>query len=141
MQEYLDFAQRHPFLMGAVSAVAAMIVWTELRRVTRRYKEVTAAQAVQLLNRESAWLLDVREEAEVRDGLIPDARRVALSQLSDRMEELRDVPGPVIAFCRNGIQSHRACRLLVREGLGPVYALKGGLTAWQEAGMPLEAAP
>ena len=138
MQEYLDFAVRHPFLTGAVSALLVMIVVTEVRRMTRRYKEISAAQAVQLMNRESAWVLDVREDREVQDGMIPSAQRIALSELPKRMEELRGQKGPVIAYCRTGIQGHRACRILAREGLDPVYNLKGGISAWQEAGMPLE---
>lgn len=140
MQEYLDFAFRHPFLMGAVSALLAMIVYTELRRLARRYQEVSAAQAVQLMNRESAWVLDVREDQEAKDGgMIPNARRIALSKLPERLEEIQGEKGPVIAYCKNGVQAHRACRILVRGGLAPVYNLKGGLNAWQDAGMPLEA--
>ena len=139
MQEYLDFAVRHPFLMGAVTALIVMIAVTEIRRLTRRYKEVTAAQAVQLINRESAWILDVREEQEVKGSIIPNARRIALSELPKRIGELKDQEGPVIAYCKAGVQAHRACKMLVGEGLAPVYNLKGGISAWQEAGMPLEA--
>ncbi len=139
MQEYLDFAMRHPFLMGAVSALVAMILFTEARRLTRQYKEVSAAQAVQLMNREAAWVLDVREDKEVQDGMIPNARRIALSELPNRMGELQGQKGPVITYCRTGVQAHRACRILAREGVAPVYNLKGGISAWQEAGMPLEA--
>lgn len=132
---------RHPFLMGAVSALVAMILFTEVRRLTRRYKEVSAAQAVQLMNREAAWVLDVREDKEARDGMIPSARRIALSELPDRMGELQKQKGPVIAYCSNGVQANRACQLLAREGMAPVYNLKGGIAAWREAGMPLEANP
>ncbi len=139
MQEYLDFAAHHPFLMGAVSALVAMILFTEARRLTRRYEEISAAEAVQLMNRESAWTLDVREDKEIQDGVIPSARRVALSELPKRVGELKDQKGPVIAYCKNGVQAHRACRILAREGLEPVYNLKGGIAAWREAGMPLEA--
>ena len=139
MQEYLDFAVRHPFLLGAVSALVVMIVLTEVRRLTRRYKEITAAQAVQLMNRESAWVLDVREDKEAQDGMIPNARRIALSELPERMAELKNEDGPVIAYCRSGVQAQRACRILAREGIAPVYNLKGGMSAWREAGMPLEA--
>ena len=139
MQEYLDFAVRHPFLMGAVTALVAMILVTEVRRLTRQYKEITAAQAVQLMNRESAWVLDVREDKEAQDGMIPNARRIALSELPKRIDELQEEKGPVIAYCRNGTQAHRACQLLVRGGMEPVYNLKGGISAWREAGMPLEA--
>lgn len=139
MQEYVDFAMRHPFMMGAVTALVAMIVVTELRRLTRRYKEITAAQAVQLINREDAWVLDVREDREAEGGAIPNAQRIALSQLQTRMTELQDKPGPVITYCRSGLQAQRACRMLAAAGLGPVYNLKGGMGAWREAGMPLEA--
>ena len=139
MQEYLDFAVRHPFLMGAVSALVAMILVTEVRRLTRQYKEISAAQAVQLMNRESARVLDVREDKEVQDGMIPSAQRIALSELPNRVGELQEQKGPVIAYCSNGMQAHRACRLLAREGMAPVYNLKGGINAWREAGMPLEA--
>ena len=131
---------RHPFLMGAVSALVAMILFTEVRRLTRQYKEVSAAQAVQLMNREAAWVLDVREDKEVQDGsMIPSARRIALSELPDRLGELQGQKGPVITYCRTGVQAQRACRILAREGMDPVYNLKGGISAWQEAGMPLEA--
>jgi len=139
MQEYLDFAMRHPFLMGAISALMGMILFTEFRRATRRYKEVTTTQAVHLINRESAWTLDVREDVDAKEGRIPDSRHIALSQLSGRMAELKDQEGPVIAYCKTGVQAHRACRLLAREGYGPVYNLKGGMTAWRDAGMPMEA--
>ena len=141
MQEYIDFAMRHPFLMGAVTALIAMIAVTEMRRLTRRYKEITAAQAVQLMNRESAWLLDVREEQEVKGSVIPNSQHIALSELPKRIGELKGQEGPVIAYCRTGMQAHRACKMLVREGLDPVYNLKGGIGGWQEAGMPLEASP
>ena len=130
---------RHPLLMGAVSALVAMILFTEARRLTRQYKEVSAAQAVQLMNREAAWVLDVREDKEVQDGMIPSARRIALSELPNRLGELQGEKGPVITYCRTGVQAHRACRILAREGVAPVYNLKGGISAWQEAGMPLEA--
>lgn len=137
MQEYLDFAARHPFLMGAVSALAVMILVTELRRAARRWREVGAAEAVRLMNREAATVVDVREPGEADGGVIPNARRVALSALPERAAEL--AAGPVIAYCGNGVRSQRACRLLARAGAGPVYNLKGGLGAWREAGMPLEA--
>ena len=139
MQEYLDFAARHPFLVGAAAALAVMILVTELRRATRRWREVGAAEAVRLMNQEAATVVDVREPGEASGGAIPHARRVALSALPAAAAEL--AAGPVIAYCGNGARSPRACRLLARAGAGPVYNLKGGLGAWREAGMPLEASP
>ena len=139
MQEYWDFVLRHPLLMGAVSALVAMIAFTEVRRLTRRYKEISATQAVQLMNRESARVLDVREDKEIQGSVIPNARHIALSQLPQHVTEFHGQGEPVIAYCQNGVQAHRACRLLVRGGVASVYNLKGGITAWREAGMPLEA--
>ena len=138
MNEYLEFAMRHPVMMGAVSAVIVMILVTEVRRTMRRYQEVTVTQAVQLINREDAILLDVREDAEHKDSALPNAQHIALSQLPSRVEEVEKLKQPVITYCRTGVQSHRACRLLSRQGIVPIYNLKGGLTAWQTAGMPME---
>ena len=136
MHEYLDFALRHPFLLGAVAALAALIAVTELRRATRRFRDVTVAQAVQLMNKEQAVVVDVRENLGARDARIPNARHLRTAQLPGQADALG---APVIVYCQNGVQSQRACRLLARASAGPVYNLKGGLASWREAGMPLEA--
>ena len=139
MQEYLDFAARHPLLMGALSAVVGMILYWEIRNATRGYKEAKVAQTVHLINRDSAWVLDVREDTDAHTARIPNSRHIALSQLSERIDELKDMSGPVVVYCGNGVQSQRACRQLVRASFDAVYILKGGLNAWRQAGMPLEA--
>jgi len=135
MQEYLEFATRHPFLMGAVSAVVIMILVTETRRATRRWSDVSVPQAVQLMNRDGAMVVDVRENVGQGDSRIPKARHMKQAQLAERAA---DLAAPVIVYCQNGVQSQRACRLLARAGVTPVYNLKGGISSWRDAGMPLE---
>lgn len=135
MQEYFEFAARHPILMGALLAVLTMIVYTETRRATRRWSEVSVDQAVQLINRDGAAVVDVRENVKPDDARIPKATHVSGAQLEARAGELT---APVIVYCQNGLTAQRACTRLARAGLNPVYNLKGGLTAWREAGMPLE---
>ena len=44
---------------------------------------------------------------------------------------------PVLAVCDAGITSNRAVQSLRKLGLESVYGLKGGITAWTQANLPL----
>ena len=88
MEEYLVFARSHPMLMMGLVAIVGLILWTEFSRLTRKYKQVGAAQAVQVMNQEGSLVLDVREDSEVRNGKIKGARHVPLAQLKTRLVEL-----------------------------------------------------
>ncbi|MEV1142201.1 rhodanese-like domain-containing protein [Micromonospora sp. NPDC049799] len=82
-------------------------------------------------------LLDVREPAEWRAGHAPRARHIPLGQLAER---LRDIPAdrPVVTVCRSGARSRQAAALLARDH-GQVHNLAGGMRAWVDAGLPLQA--
>ena len=46
--------------------------------------------------------------------------------------------GTSIVTDRNGTRAGAACRLLKGSGFSNVYQLKGGLSAWQQASLPVE---
>ncbi|RUS45072.1 rhodanese-like domain-containing protein [Cohnella sp. AR92] len=74
-------------------------------------------------------LIDVREPGEFKSGHIPGARNVPLSQLQGR---LGDIPKgqPVLLYCRSGMRSKTAARLLLRSGYSELAHLQGGLGGW-----------
>lgn len=136
--DYLLFLQENIILAGIALALLGLIIAIEVQRLTRRYKEVTPMQAVQLINGEKALLLDLRENHEIESGTIHSARHVAASQFTDRMDQLgRYREKPLIVFCASGVRAPGICRLLAKSGFSRVHCLKGGITAWQQAGMPL----
>ncbi len=96
-------------------------------------------RVTQLINREDALVVDLREAAEVAQGKIIGARHVPIAQLEARAGELRkNKQKPVIAYCARGNQSAQAVAILRKHGYANVFNLSGGFAAWQEAGLPVE---
>jgi rhodanese-related sulfurtransferase len=138
MQEFQVFFQNHPLLISGFVAVLLLIIWTELRRFTRPYQDLTPAEAVRLLNQEGAVFLDVREDSELAQGRIAGAKHIPLRNVLKRVNELeKDKNKPIIAYCRIGNRSGVVCSQLIKQGFGKVYNLKGGITAWQADNLPL----
>lgn len=138
MEEYLVFARNHPLLMLGLVVVLGLIVWTEFSRLTRKYKQINTSQAVQLLNQDGSFVVDVREDNEVRSGKIKGARHIPLGQLKNRASELEQAKEkPVLVYCRSGSRSAHACHTLTKLGFQDVSNLAGGIVAWESANLPL----
>jgi rhodanese-related sulfurtransferase len=83
-------------------------------------------------------LLDVREPDEWQAGHIAGSQHIPLGELSARIAEVPK-DASILAVCRHGNRSEAAARGLRQLGY-TVENLEGGVTAWKQAGLPLEAA-
>ncbi len=138
MNEYIEFAQRHPILVMGFVAVLGLIIWVEWGRLTRKYKQLDTNQAVQLMNRDHSLVLDVREDKELGEGKIQEARHIALKDLDKRIAELnKHKDAPVLVYCRSGNRSGMACGMLTKAGFSDVNNLSGGFAAWESANLPI----
>ena len=136
--DYIGFVTDNLFLVTLLLILLTAIVITEAKKLMKKYKDLTPTQAVQLLNHESAVMLDVRETNELSGDGIRNAKHASFSTLDNRLSELVKLKDkPVIAFCMNGLKSPKACRLLCMQGFTKVYSLKGGIEAWKQANMPV----
>jgi len=88
----------------------------------------------QLKNGSDAQVVDVREPAEVADGMIAGARHIPLGDLGARLGEL-DKSRPVVAVCRSGRRSAAAADQLAAAGF-TAYTMTGGMLDWTAAGLP-----
>lgn len=89
-------------------------------------------QDAQTLARQGALILDVREHHERQQAFIPGSLHVPLGELpGTTLPEGR----VVICQCASGRRSALAARQLQARGLD-VRNLRGGLLAWQAAGLP-----
>ena len=79
----MDFIQNNLLLIGVAFASGAMLIWPFVRR-TAGGPWVNTLQATQMINREDALLLDVREPAEYAKGHILGAKNVPLADLERR---------------------------------------------------------
>ena len=138
MQEYIDFIGSNPLLFIGLAVVLFLILKTEISRFTRKYAQIGVNAAVMLLNKDSAVVIDVREDKEMKDGIIQGAQHITLGQLPGRMAELeKSKKDPVLVYCRSGSRSGHACNLLTKAGFEDVSNLTGGIMAWESANLPL----
>ena len=140
LTQLIEFASNHAFLAIAFIALLVLTVLNEMKLATQRFSSITPAGAVQLMNNEedNMLLLDVREPSETAAGKIAKALQIPVSGIDKRIGELeKHRDKHVIVYCKNGTRSGIACKALNKAGFDHVYNLSGGVTAWQEAHLPL----
>ena len=99
------------------------------------------AQAVQLINREKAVVIDVCEPEEFAAGHVGGAKNIPLGQLQERLPQVvKNKAVPIILVCAKGARASRAAGIAKGLGYEKAQALAGGLTAWREANLPVEKA-
>ncbi len=74
-------------------------------------------------------IIDVREDDEVAQGMIPGAKHIRLGELEARLNEI-DPNEEHIMVCRSGGRSGRACEFLDQHGIA-VKNMVGGMIAWE----------
>ncbi|WP_256761563.1 rhodanese-like domain-containing protein [Cohnella sp. WQ 127256] len=76
-------------------------------------------------------LIDVREDEEVAQGMIPGAIHLPLGQIA---QQLNAIPkeDEVIFICRSGYRSDQACQYLSSLGYKGTTNLIGGMLAWNQ---------
>ncbi len=135
----MKFVLNNIWLVLAAAVSGAILIWPLINRRLSGAAEVGALEAVQLLNRKDAILIDVREPAEFNAGHAPNARNIPLAQLDKRIGELEKFKNrPAVVVCQTGGKSHAAIALLKKAGFAEVVVLAGGIGAWQQANMPVE---
>ena len=102
MQQYIDFASNNPLLILGFIGVLLFTIKLEVSRFTRKYKLVNVNEAVMLLNKDNAVVVDVREDKEVTSGIIKGAKHITLAQLPQKIGELNNSKqAPVLVYCRS----------------------------------------
>jgi rhodanese-related sulfurtransferase len=135
----VDFAQRNIWLVMIAVASGALFVWPSIAKLFGRGREIGVTEAVLLINRKDAAIVDVREPSEFKAGHIPHARNMPAGELTGRGKELEKLKTKhLLLVCQSGARSAQACSALRKDGYTQAVALAGGMGAWQQAGMPVE---
>lgn len=126
-------------LFGLALSSGAMLIWPLISRPFRQGNEVGAFDAVQLINRRDAVVIDVRDTGDYASGHITGARHIPEGQLADRVKELEKFKArPIVVCCRTGTRAPAVAGTLRKQGFAEVFALRGGIAGWQQASLPLE---
>ena len=89
-----------------------------------------------MISAEKIDVLDVRSDAEWREGHIKEARHIYVGELERRVSEIRK-DRAVACICSTGMRASMAASILKRAGVNTVYNVLGGIEAWKKKDYPL----
>ena len=95
--------------------------------------EISIPELKPLLEGDKVQLVDVREDYEVRAGMIPGAVHIPLGQLPMRFQEIPEGK-PVVVYCAHGIRSFQGAYFLRTQGFEDAKSLTGGIVHWDAQG-------
>ncbi len=146
---YLGYAGREAVAGGegmiqkGLLALALLAVVAFLPRLIgnlRRGPMIDTQDFKQRLDAGGQLVLDVRtaEDFVGDQGHVAGAYNIPVEELQQRMNELEDyLEQPVAIVCRTDKRSAKAALLLTEEGFADVHIVRGGMTKWIEAGLPV----
>lgn len=99
-------------------------------------KEIDVELAFQMQAQGDA-LIDVRELHEWATGHAAGASHIPKSQINAFKDKYSNLDKTLIIMCQRGVRSKTVADYLVDLGYTNIYSVRGGLTAWEDAKLPL----
>ncbi|WP_158971275.1 rhodanese-like domain-containing protein [Paraglaciecola sp. L3A3] len=139
MDQMIEFVTNHYFLSGIFVALVVAIIYTTLASQLSSLKELSTHEATLLMNREDAYVLDIRTAAEFKKGHILGSQQIKaeLVTKADFSSLEKQKTKPIIVVCAMGMTAKRTASQMQKAGFENVSVLKGGINAWQGAGLPI----
>jgi len=126
------------FLFLAAAVSGGLLLWPLIDKSAGGAGKVSTSDAVNLINREKAVLIDVSEPAEYAAGHALGAKSVPFGQLETSNALPKNKALPLVVVCATGARAGRAVGTLKKLGFENARALAGGLEAWRAANLPVE---
>ncbi len=135
MAQFVEFIGNHLVLsIMWIVTLGAIILYHQRTGSS----SVRPQQAVMLINRKNAVVVDVRDKKEFESGHIVDSINIPLAKLKQRITELKKhKEKPVVVVCKLGQHSGEATKMLIEAGHSEVFKLSGGVTEWKSQSLPL----
>jgi rhodanese-related sulfurtransferase len=100
------------------------------------FRNITADELQAMLQQGGLRLVDVRTDAEVARGKIPQGDSIPLHLIPLRLNEM-DKAATTVFYCQMGGRSAQAAAFAAANGFVDVYNLQGGIIGWAQAGLPI----
>lgn len=134
----MEFFKSNILLIGLAVGSGFMLLLPSFKKGAGGVPNLSPAEAVTLINRSNAFVLDVRDEVEFASGHIADATHIPLADLEARVGELKKYQNKTILVnCQKGMRSAKACDILRKAEFTQVNNLQGGLSTWLGAKLPV----
>lgn len=135
VEQIFEFVSNHYIL---VSSFVFLLVAFVINEGKQGGAAITPTNLVNLVNREGAVLLDIRDPKEYSAGHIAGALSMPVSSIDARIGELESEKGkPVVLVCKMGQQASATGRKLKALGFENVRRLSGGMAEWTAGSLPV----
>ena len=135
-QKLIQFVVNHWLLVGGFLILLILLFYEEARSKGMG-SNVSVHEAINLINREDAIVVDIRESNAFSDGHIAKARNIPRDQVDQDLDKLKAFKArPVIVVCARGQFSMQVAAKLRKAGFEKAQSLQGGMQAWTNAAMP-----
>ena len=135
MDRLFEFVVNHYILVSLFVAFLVAILILESRRGGAK---ISAQGAVNLINKDEAVVVDIRDRKEFGEGRITGSINIPLNSLKSRGGELSKFKDKqIIVADKMGQHSAMAVKQLNAEGFSNVVRLNGGVADWKASNLPL----
>ncbi len=135
LEQLLEFIINHWILSSIWVVLFVLLVRTES---ARGGKSITPAEVTQLINKEEATVVDIRNRDDFKSGHLPNSINIPARDLEKRLSELQAYKEkPVILICKTGTTAGASGALMTKQGFTNLNKLRGGITEWQASNLPL----
>lgn len=132
-----EFIKQNAVYVGLAIGSGLALLWPLLNR-SAGVPSISPTEAVLLMNRSKALVLDVRDEAEFVAGHIQGAKHLPVAEIANRLKEIEKYRDkPVIVHCQKGMRAKAACSILQAQKFSQLQNLEGGIDSWIEAKLPI----
>lgn len=139
IQEIMQFVSRNMLLSLVWIALLVAVVVMTFKGLFSKSKVIARSQAITLINKEEAVVVDLRTREDFRKGHIIDSINLTPSEIKDNnLGELeKHKQKPVIIVSASGMESGKPAEQLTQYGFEKVFVLKEGIAGWADENLPL----
>lgn len=135
VEQLIEFVTNHWILVSIFVALLVALAVVESQRAGRR---VGPQEAVMLLNRDEAVVVDIREKKDFSEGHIKGAIHIPMAKLKESDNQLRKHSDKLILLVdKAGQHSGMAVKELPKDHGLNVARLAGGMMEWRNANLPV----
>ncbi|WP_105170541.1 rhodanese-like domain-containing protein [Pseudoalteromonas sp. T1lg24] len=139
MAQFVEFVTNNLILCLIWVGLLGAIVLGWFKSRFSAIKQVNPQQLTHLVNRENGLVVDIRALKDFNQGHIAGSIHLAAEKAKQGefvgLEKSKN--DPIILVCVSGMTAQSIANGLVKAGYEQVNVLSGGITAWQNANLPL----
>lgn len=139
VNEIIPFIKNHLFLSLGWIALFGLIIYTTIKSKLSKVILIDNTQAIQMINKEDAIVVDLRSADRFKKGHVTGALNILPVDINNgsikSIEKFKQ--SPVILMDENGISTNTVGENLYKQGFMQVFILKDGILGWDGDNLPL----